>query len=320
MIKPVLRQVIFSLALVAAALVGSAAAASDEGQAPSPAPLLNLQDQVIKTDTTWSGTIIIEGVVVIGRAATLTIAPGTAIRFRKIDRDLDGTGDSELRVLGGIIAEGVADKPITFASAEPEPAPRDWSYLLIYTSGRLNRLNFCEFRHGFSGLQVQFSTASVKNSLFTNNNEGLRFGRADLAVENNRFVNNSIGIRFTRMEGPVLIRNNEITGNRIGIFLVPSGQNIRDFFEPDRGGRAWNTGRLEIGANNIHDNLAYNLSLGEKQLWNLDMSGNYWGTDQGKLIEATIFDRHRDESLGKVIYKPCAAEKIPEAGPIGADR
>ncbi|MFO7606951.1 MAG: right-handed parallel beta-helix repeat-containing protein [Desulfurivibrionaceae bacterium] len=319
MIKPAIRLFILSLALVAATLFESAAAAPADRQSPSPAPSLNLQGQVIKTDTTWSGTVIIEGVVVIGRAATLTIAPGTAIRFRKIDRDLDGTGDSELRILGGIIAEGTAGKPITFASAEPEPGPHDWSYLLIYTSSRLNRINFCEFRHGFSGLQVQFSTASVKNSLFIDNNEGLRFGRADLAVENNRFENNNIGIRFTRMEGPVLIRNNEITGNRIGIFLVPSGQNIRDFFEPDRGGRAWNTGRLEIGANNIHNNLAYNLSLGEKQLWNLDMSGNYWGSGRDELIEATIFDRHRDQSLGKVIYKPFAAEKIPSAG-IGADR
>lgn len=277
-----------------------------------------LKAQLINQNTTWSGEVIIEGVVVIGRAATLTILPGTAIRFKRIDLDDDGIGDSELRILGGIIAEGTADRPITFSSAEANPARRDWSYLLIYTSGKINRINFCEFRHGFSGLQVQFSTASVRNSLFIDNNEGLRFGRADLAIEHNRFNNNKIGIRFTRMEGPVIIRHNEIANNRTGIFLVPSGQNIRDFFEPDRTGRPWNTGHLDISNNNIHDNFAYNLSLGEKQSWNLDMTGNYWGTADSQIIGARIFDHNRDKSLGKVLFKPFSTNKIAGAGIKGS--
>lgn len=306
------------LIIVVTALATLAAPAYSQQQT-DPTYSLYLKEQVIRTDTTWSGKIVIEGVVVIGRAATLTIRPGTSIRFKRIDRDLDGTGDSELRILGGIIAEGTADAPITFASAETTPALRDWSYLLIYTSGQTNRIDFCEFRHGFSGLQVQFSTASVKNSLFTENNEGIRFGRADLAIENNRFTGNRIGIRFTRMEGPVIIAGNEITDNRTGIFLVPSGQNIRDFFEPDRSGRAWNTGRLNISNNNIYDNYAYNLSLGEKQLWNLEMTGNYWGSGNSDHIEAKIFDHNRDKSLGKVLYKPFASEKIPGSG-IGGGR
>jgi hypothetical protein len=281
---------------------------------PAASPPLYLKSQVIRADTSWSGQVIIEGVVVVGRRATLTIAPGTSIRFKKLDSDNDGTGDSELRVLGGIIAEGSAKRPITFGSAEEDPAPRDWSYLLIYTSSRHNRLDFCEFRHGFSGLQVHFSTVSVKNCLFEDNNEGLRFGRADLSVTNSLFTGNDLGVRFTRMEGPALLNNNEITGNRIGIFLVPSGQNIQDFFEPDRSGKAWNTGRLKVSGNNIYANSNYNLSLGEKQFWNLEIADNYWGSTNPEEIAATIFDRRRDESLGQVIFEPFAGKKIAEAG------
>ena len=281
---------------------------------PAPSPALYLKSQVLRQDSNWSGQIIIEGVVVVGRRAILTIEPGTSIRFKKIDSDGDGTGDSELRVLGGIVAEGTAARPIIFASAEENPARRDWSYLLIYSSSRLNRLSFCEFHHGFSGLQVHFSTASVNNCLFSNNNEGLRFGRADLTVVNNRFTNNDLGVRFTRMEGPALLESNEITGNRIGIFLVPSGQNIRDFFEPDRSGQAWNTGHLKISGNNIYGNSSYNLSLGEKQFWNLEIGGNYWGSTNPTEITGTIFDRRRDNSLGQVVFEPFVTKKIAGAG------
>jgi parallel beta-helix repeat protein len=275
---------------------------------------LVLRDQVLSQDTTWSGEVEIAGVVVVGRRATLTIAPGSRISFRRLDRNEDKIGDGEIRVLGGITAEGTPEKPIIFASAEEPATNLDWSYLLIFTSSKLNRLAWCEFHNAFSGLQVHFSTATVRNCSFTGNHEGLRFGRADLVVNGSRFADNDIGIRFTRMEGPVVITGNEITGNRIGIFLVPSGQNIRDFFEPDRGGRPWNTGHLRISANNIHGNSWYNLDLGEKQFWNLDVSQNYWGSSDKEAISATIFDQRRDESLGLAIFEPYAPAPFPPGG------
>lgn len=281
------------------------------------APLL-LHDQVISTDTEWRGEILIEGVVVVGRRATLTIAPGTKISFARIDRNGDGIGDGEIRVLGAIQAMGRPEARIIFSSAANQPAPKDWSYLLIFSSPAVNRLAWCEFHHGFSGLQVHFSTLTVKNSFFSNNHEGLRFGRADLRVFNNLFTDNDIGIRFTRMEGPVQITGNDIRNNRIGLFLVPSGQNIRDFFEPDRTGTPWNTGHLQISGNNIHDNGWYNLDLGEKQQWDLEISGNYWGAVDSATIAATIYDRQRDETLGRALFKPFATKSFPghhAAGP-----
>lgn len=268
-----------------------------------------LHDQVLSTNTEWSGEILIEGVVVVGRQATLNIAPGTKISFSRIDRNGDGIGDGELRVLGAIRAEGRPEAKIIFDSAEPQAAPKDWSYLLIFTSPALNRLAWCEFHHGFSGLQVHFSTLTVTNSLFSNNHEGLRFGRADLNVTDNFFTDNDIGIRFTRMEGPVMISGNEISHNRIGLFLVPSGQNIRDFFEPGRGGTPWNTGHLQVSGNDILDNGWYNLDLGEKQLWDLEISGNYWGSVDPTAIAETIFDQRRDETLGRARFEPFLLER-----------
>ncbi|MBU0481802.1 MAG: right-handed parallel beta-helix repeat-containing protein [Proteobacteria bacterium] len=271
---------------------------------------LELGNQVISTNTTWENDIVIEGVVVVAREAILTIKPGTTISFRKVDSDNDGVGDSEIRVLGGLFAEGLPDKKIVFRSAEKSPGTKDWSYVLLFTSGSQNRISHCVFSHAHTGLQVQFSTASVIHSIFKDNHEGLRFGRADLSIEHSLFTGNDIGIRFTRMEGPALIKNNEITSNRIGIFLVPSGQNITDFFAPDRSGVPWNTGRLKIVGNNIYKNTGYNLNLGEKQFWDLDVTGNYWGEESSAEIGKTIFDRKRDEKLGQAIFTPFSISKF----------
>jgi hypothetical protein len=269
-----------------------------------------LHDQVISTNTEWSGEIVIEGVVVVGRQATLTIAPGSRISFTSVDRNGDGIGDGEIRVLGAIRAVGKPNAKIIFTSAAPQPAPKDWSYLLIFTSPAVNHLSWCEFHYGFSGLQVHFSTLTVDHCDFTNNYEGLRFGRANLNVTGNLFADNDIGIRFTRMEGPVIISSNDIRNNRIGLFLVPSGQNIRDFFEPDRSGTPWNTGHLQISGNNIYDNAWYNLNLGEKQLWDLEISGNYWGSVDPEAIAEKIFDHRRDETLGRALFKPFSPERL----------
>jgi hypothetical protein len=250
----------------------------------------------------------------VSRQATLTIKPGTEIRFKKIDTNNDGVGDSEIRVLGRVLAEGRPDSPILFESAEQHPGPMDWSYLLIFASGKKSFIDYCRFRHAFSGVQVHFSSASISNSLFENNNEGVRFGRTRLTIKQNLFRNNDVGIRFTRMEGPVIITHNEISKNRIGIFLVPSGQNIQDFFEPDRSGKPWNTGRLLVTENNVVNNSLYNLSLGEKQLWNFDVIGNWWGSRDWKLIMMGIFDKDSDPELGKALFMPYADKPFANAG------
>jgi hypothetical protein len=253
--------------------------------------------------------------VVVGRGATLTINPGTTVLFEKVDTNNDSIGDSEIRVLGRLLARGTHDDPIFFQSAAANPHRKDWSYILFFTSGQESVVEHCVIKHGFSGLQAHFSTVNIANVTFQDNHEGLRFGRARLSIRNNRFVDNDVGIRFTRMEGPVSISFNEIRKNRIGVFLVPSGQNTQDFFEPDRTGKPWNTGRLLITKNNIVDNSWYNVSLGEKQFWDLDMTDNWWGTDSVSKIRQTVFDKWRDATLGSVILEPVAPHAITEAGP-----
>lgn len=287
---------------------------------------VRLGDTVIDRDTTWAGVVDIHGVVVVGRRAVLTIEPGTVIRFWYVDVNHDGIGDGEIRVLGGLLAQGTAQNPIVFKSAEVNPAPKElydqdrmrWSYVLIFTSGQKNIVQYCQFHDAFSGLQVHFSTVKVDNCLFSKNNEGLRFGRAKLIVKHNVFRQNHIGIRFTRMEGPVEIKFNEISHNDVGVFLVPSGQNILDFFDPGHTGKPWNEGHLAIYKNNIFGNRDYNLKLGAKQKWDLEISDNWWGRVQREGIMAGIFDKRLDPELGRAVIRPVAKGEISAAGIVNA--
>lgn len=70
----------------------------------------------------WEGTVLVETMVQVLPAGRLTIRPGAEIRFSK------GTG---LAVSGALHAAGTADNPIRFSSAEPVPAPGDWTGILL---------------------------------------------------------------------------------------------------------------------------------------------------------------------------------------------
>lgn len=276
---------------------------------------ISLSDAVIEEDTRWDGDVLIRGTVLVRRGATLRIMPGTTVRFMKVDRNDDGIGDGEIRVLGRLIADGAPGKMIRFTSAEQSPMRNDWSYVLLFTSGDDNIVAHCLFEYAFAGLQAHFSKAVVADSIFRNNREGIRFGRAELLIEHNDIVDNTFGIRHTRLEGPVDIRYNMIQNNEVGIFFVPSSQNTQDFFGSDHGA----TPRPPVDPpvvrwNNISDNSAYNYRLGERQGAAVTVGDNWWGATSEKVISSFIYDGMRDRSLGKVLFKPYRRSPVKAAG------
>lgn len=296
--------------------VGRVMAGDDGPAATGGAVVANvtLADTVIDRDTTWSGKIAVAGRVLVGRRATLTIAPGTEVAFRRIDRDGDGIGDGELRVLGRLIARGTAQRPIRFVSAEARPRAGDWSYVLLFGSAADNVVERCRFEYAFTGLQVHFSRAEVRDSVFANNREGLRFGRAVLVVEHNDFLGNGCGIRQHRLEGPVVIPANRFLNNGVGIFLVPSGQNTVDFspgeYEADPRYRML----PEIRNNNFIASRDYHCLLGDRLASDIPLGDNWWGTTDDTLVRSAIFDHDRDPALGRVVEQPLRPLPVPDAG------
>lgn len=254
----------------------------------------------IRQDETWRGEVRVRGSVVVQKGATLTILPGTTVRFEKIDVDGDGIGDSELYVEGELVAEGTRDRPILFTSAEKDPAPRDWKYLFINLSRRAV-LAHCVSEYAFSGVQIHFSRASVSGCTFRRCVDGLRFSTAEGTFAGNRMTGNVYGVRYEERGSKAVLARNEITGNKVGIFCVMESP-----------------GRIVIRENRIHGNADYDFKLGNRQRGDIPARENWWGTADAAAIRAKIFDKGMEPELGAVLFEPFLA--APPPTPEGEER
>jgi hypothetical protein len=290
-------------ALAAVLLAGALAAACAAGGKPSPAkeaagkPALPVRG--LAKDETWSGEVRIRGSVVVPRGVTLTVEPGTVVRFEKIDVDGDGIGDSELYVEGSLLAEGAPGRPIVFTSAEKEPAPRDWKYLFVNLSAR-TVMRHCVSEYAFSGVQIHFSRATVSRCLFRNCVDGLRFSTAEGVFSRNRMTGNVYGVRYEERGSTAVLERNDIAGNKVGIFCVMESK-----------------GKVTIRENRIHGNADYEFKLGNRQKADVPAPGNWWGASDAAAIRARIFDKGAEPELGTVLFEPFLAEPPAEGEGYG---
>jgi hypothetical protein len=254
------------------------------GEAPTVKEALPVRG--LTSDETWRGEVRIRGSVVVPRGVTLTIEPGTVVRFEKIDVDGDGIGDSELYVEGNLVAEGAPGRPIVFTSAEKTPSARDWKYLFVNLS-RKTILTRCVSEYAFSGVQIHFSRATVTNCLFRRNVDGFRFSTAEGTFSRNRMTENVYGVRYEERNSNAVLSGNDIAGNKVGIFCVMES-----------------TGKVTIRGNRIQGNAEYDFKLGNRQKADVPVPGNWWGTADPGAIRKRIFDRGTEAELGRVLFEP----------------
>jgi hypothetical protein len=268
-----------------------------------------ITDSVIDRDTVWQGEIHIRGVISVKRNATLTVRPGTVVKFVKTDKDNNSVGDGEIMVEGRLIAKGTSDKRILFTSAEVNPKKGDWSYVQFISSDPDNVIENCQFEYAYAGVMIHYANVKLSNNLFINNRRGLHFTSTDMPVDHCTFVDNLIGIYFVRHEGDVRFTNNEITRNEIGVLSVKQHINLVDFETMDQGKEP---PRFE--GNNIYNNSKYNFSLGEDQDRGLNIAGNWWGQTKKEAIADTIYDQSNDKTLGKITFEPYLTAPVKGTG------
>jgi parallel beta-helix repeat protein len=172
---------------------------------PSPAIL-------ITRDTIWTlvdSPIIISNDVIVYPNATLTIEPGVEVRFGE---------NLSLIVNGQLIANGLENEQIRFTSNKFLPQPGDWNGIL-FSSVRPSQLAYCTIEYAKIGINVINGIVQAKNSMISNNSEGISIENSLATFIANEITNNTQNGIYITGNNSATLQNNTITSNGDGIFL-----------------------------------------------------------------------------------------------------
>jgi hypothetical protein len=291
-----------------------------------------IEKGVISTDTTWDKEIYVKGDVEISPGATLTVMPGTVVRFAKIAEDgpgnlhktaTDNFPRAELIVRGKLVARGSKDRVIVFTSAAGSPKPGDWG-AINFLDSKGNTLEFCEISYADTGVHGHGVQMTVKNCYFHDNGVGIAYNndpeyqtKSLVGVHNNRIIGNGGGILCGR-QTQSRIGHNQITNNKLyGIFGKKAWSSHVRFNEirgNAKGVILYATPGFRLNQNNLADNERYAVSLLEGQTYDVDARENWWGTKDRMKIKDAIYDKDEERPLGRVNFSKFAKSPIKGAG------
>ncbi len=166
----------------------------------------------IKTNATWSGTIVVDQPIRVLKGATLTLKPGTVVRFKK------GAG---ITVAGVLKAAGKKGSLITFTSDEKVPAAGDWT-MSLDGAGDGTILKRCSISYAAS-IGMAACSVPVQNCDIVNGGQGLVLARkAQPLVDGNTIRSMTQGGINCQMGSAPVISGNII--EKCGPFGIAASQ------------------------------------------------------------------------------------------------
>jgi parallel beta-helix repeat protein len=287
---------------------------------------------VIDKNTTWSGEVLVKGDVQVAKNVTLTIMPGTTVRFAKIEpfgpeklfpekEKENHFPRVELFIQGKLLAQGSKEKKITFTSAEAMPKPGDWGGL-NFNSSVDNVVEHCILIYADTAVHSHSSKVAVTSNEFRHNgtaigNKNLKDNpiKCEIFVENNLITENGGGVIVG--DGMVVLHN-EITKNQFfGIYGKNSADGKVSFNNVSGNGKGvilYAVKAILLSDNNVTDNTDYNLSMLEGQEQNLAFPNNWWGTTDEKKIREKVLDEIDGSVIGKADLSNFYTSPVAGAG------
>ncbi len=183
---------------------------------------------LITEDETWEGEIHAARTVEVKQGVTLTILPGTVVKFHH-DRNYKTFDRAALIVYGTIKAIGTPQKQIWFTSDAPEPINGDWLGIRIFNS-EASVLDHVIVEYGELGVSQLNSSVPITNSIIRwNNSEGLYAERSTPRIMNNTLYGNAYHeIALEQYNKDALIKNNLFRDGQVAIHHEKSSSIIED--------------------------------------------------------------------------------------------
>lgn len=259
----------------------------------------SIPGKIIKSDETWSGTVIVEGDVLVSAEARLVIEPGSRILFKpNHDARRSGTDKTraELIIKGMLVARGTIDNKITFSIDDESPRMGSWYGIIISNPSKKSILDFVIVEYAHNGVSVKKSAPQISNSQFRfNYNAGILVEvKAEPAISKNVISENGYAGLICNLGAKPVLSENLITLNQIGII------NFR-LSQPNLGSLIRNQD-YNIGQNRIFENTEYNL-YNHSNL-SIKAENNSWGFFNAREVQNTIFDKNNDPQYGDVDFEP----------------
>lgn len=221
-----------------------------------PTEVLVVQEKagILEQDETWSGQILVTDTVDVPAGITLTIEPGTIVKFKHWRYGYTNPEHRlAIEVVGGSInAVGTADKPITFTSDAPDPLHGDWGGVNLRdgATGNFVYTIFEFWNIGAFDSEINFSHSIARWSW----GAGIFIKRSDATLTYNRFYENGHNNVEIEDYSKVIIKYNEIAN------AVQGGIAILDGSEASIKHNVI-TGNIDNGIvleNNAQANISYN--------------------------------------------------------------
>jgi parallel beta-helix repeat protein len=172
-------------------------------------------EQTLWQDTVWQDEVLIDGPLTVAPGVTLTIRPGTLVRFTFRDSNGDGIGENEILSQGVLKALGTKEQPILFTSAQLKPQPGAWGAVNMLMSEEENVLQYTIFEYGYRGFHGHFAKAAISDSVFRRNLRGLQFQESTVTLERCRIKDNINGMQFR--DSVVSLRDSVVSGSYWGV-------------------------------------------------------------------------------------------------------
>jgi hypothetical protein len=155
------------------------------------APTLRITSRILSEDTLWNGAVLVDGMVTVAAQATLTIMPGTIVRFDT---------DSGILVLGRIVAKGSAALPIILTSRFSEPVPSDWYGMVLTGTAKKNIFEQLKIHGAAVALYARSSSFELKDLHIENSSAAIKIADS-IAYFKDLFITDcSTGISSVKSE------------------------------------------------------------------------------------------------------------------------
>ncbi|MEW6087577.1 MAG: right-handed parallel beta-helix repeat-containing protein [bacterium] len=169
----------------------------------------------LEGDTFWEGIIEVEDKIIVPEDMTLTIKPGTIVRFQKRGFKQFGFGDNRIYVQKGgkLIAEGSPGNYIVFTSREKNPQAGDWHGIEFHSEDNSGILKYCKIEYAYEAVVCVLSSPLISNTIISKNDKGIcLWQKSSPEINANKISDNKTAVICSSKSSPYIV-SNVITNN-----------------------------------------------------------------------------------------------------------